>query len=299
MSDRGAIRLHTLLGDYPGTVALKRGDVRSSAIDLAYADVKSPHTAFKRVVRDLEFDVAEIALVTFIMARAYGKPLVLLPAVLFSRAQHPYLVCNAARGLLRPTDLPGRRVGIRAYSVTTVTWLRGVLTDDYGVDTDRIRWVTFEDPHVAEYTDPPTVERAAAGKDAATMLLEGELDAAILGAIPADPRLQPVIPDPAAAGADWQRRTGALQLNHLVAVKASLSRSNPSAVRELFHLLARSKEAAGLPPPGEIDTIPFGVEANRRSLEIALDYAYRQKLVPRPLAVDELFDDVTRSLEPE
>lgn len=299
MTDPGALRLRTLLGDYPGTAALKRAEVRSAAVELEFADVKMPHTAFKRVVRDLEFDVAEIALTTFLMAKAYGKPLVLLPAVLFSRAQHPYLVHNAGRGRLTPADLPGRRVGIRAYSVTTVTWLRGVLSDDFGVDTDRIRWVTFEDPHVAEYTDPPTVERAPAGKDAATMLLEGELDAAILGAIPTDPRLQPVISDPVAAGADWQKRNAALQLNHLVAVKASLSQSHPGAVREVFRLLARSKEAAGLPAAGTVDTIPFGVEANRRSLEIALDYAWRQQLLPRPLAVDELFDDVTRALEPE
>ena len=105
------LKLRTLLGDYPGTVALKRGEVRSPTVAFELADVKMPHTAFKRVVRDLEFDVAEIALVTFIMARAYGKPLVLLPAVLFSRSQHPYLVYNAERGRLTPKDLEGRRVG--------------------------------------------------------------------------------------------------------------------------------------------------------------------------------------------
>lgn len=298
MADHGSTRLHTLLGDYPGTLALKRGEVRSPGVVLDFADVKMPHTAFKRVVRDIEFDVAELALVTFVMAKAYGKPLVLLPAVLFSRCQHPYLVYNAERGRISPAELAGKRVGVRAYSVTTVTWLRGLLADDHGVDLDRIRWVSFEDPHVAEYRDPPTVERAAKGKDAMAMLLAGELDAAILGSVPTDPRLEPVIPDPAAAGADWQRRNQALQLNHLVVVKESLSKSNPQAVREVFRLLAQSKKAAGLPAPGEPDTIPFGVEANRRSLEIALDYVFRQQLIPRRLEVDELFDDVTRALEP-
>jgi 4,5-dihydroxyphthalate decarboxylase len=298
MSDHGSTRLHTLLGDYPGTLALKRGEVRSPGVALDFADVKMPHTAFKRVVRDLEFDVAELALVTFIMARAYGKPLVLLPAVLFSRCQHPYLVYNAERGRLSAGELEGRRVGVRAYSVTTVTWIRGILADDYGVDPDRIRWVSFEDPHVAEYRDPATVERAAQGKDAMAMLLAGELDAAILGSVPTDPRLKPVIPDPIAAGVDWQKRTRALQLNHLVVVKESLSKSDPQAVRDVFRLLAESKKAAGLPAPDELDTIPFGVEANRRSLEMAVDYAFRQQLIPRRLAVDELFDDVTRALEP-
>ncbi|MPZ43254.1 MAG: hypothetical protein GEV05_07625 [Betaproteobacteria bacterium] len=298
MSDREPTRLSTLLGDYPGTLALKRGEVRSPGLVLDFADVKAPHTAFKRVVRQLEFDVAELALVTYIMAKAYGKPLVLLPAVLFSRCQHPYLVYNAERGPLRPGDLAGRRVGIRAYSVTTVTWVRGVLADDYGLDLDRVRWVSFEEPHVAEYRDPPTVERAAEGKDATAMLLAGELDAAILASVPHDPRLQPVIPDPLAAGADWQKRNRALQLNHMVVIKESLSKSNPQAVGEVFRLLAQSKRAAGAPAPGEIDPIPLGVEALRRSLDVALAYTYRQGLIPRRLAVDELFDDVTRALEP-
>ena len=292
MADAGSTSLWTLLGDYPGTAALKRGELLSPHVALRYAEVKSPHTAFKRVVRDLEFDVAELALTTFIMAKAYGKPLVLLPVVLFSRCQHPYLVYHAERARLTPRDLAGRRVGVRAYSVTTVTWLRGVLTDDYGVDIDRIRWVTCEDPHVAEYRDPPNAERAADGKDLTAMLLAGEIDAAILGAVPTDPRLQPVIADPLAAGTDWQRRNGALQLNHMVVVKESLTRADPLAVRETYRLLRESKAAAGAD-----DSTPLGVEANRRSLEIAIDYAYRQRLIPRRLAVDALFDDVTRSLD--
>jgi 4,5-dihydroxyphthalate decarboxylase len=294
MANHDPIRLRTMLGDYPGTLALKRGDLRSTSIELDFADVKVPSTAFKRVVRDLEFDVAELALVTFIMAKAYGRPLVLLPAILFSRCQHPYLVYNAERGELAPTDLAGRRVGMRAYSVTTVTWIRGILANDYGLDLERVRWVSFEDPHVAEYRDPPTVERAPEGKDPMKMLIDGELDAAILGSVPTDPRLKPVIPNPIAAGADWQVRNRALQINHMVVVKESLSKSNPRAVREVLRLLAQSKEAAGAPAEGEIDTTPFGVEANRRNLEIAIDYTYQQRLIPRRLSVDELFDDVTR-----
>jgi 4,5-dihydroxyphthalate decarboxylase len=293
MTDTATKSLWTLLGDYPVTAALKRGALASSHVSLRFADVPSPHTAFKRVVRDLEFDVAELALVTYIMAKAYGKPLVLLPVVLFSRCQHPYLVYNAERGVITPRDLAGRRVGARAYSVTTVTWIRGLLADDHGVDIDRIRWVTLEDPHVAEYHDPPEAERAAAGKDLTAMLLAGEIDAAILGAVPDDPRLQPVIPQPAEAGREWQRRNGALQLNHMVVVRESLTREDPLAVREVYRLLSEAKRAAG---PDE--TTPLGVEANRRSLDLAVEYAYRQRLIPRRLAVDELFDDVTRSLGP-
>ena len=296
MSNPEPVRLRSLLGDYPITQALKKGEVRSPDVAFDFADVKPPNAAFKRVVRDLEFDFAELAIVTYLMAKAHGKPLVLLPAVLMGRFQHPYLVYNAERGPLSPGELAGRRVGIRSYSVTTVTWLRGILADDHGVDLDGVKWVTFEEAHVAEFRDPPSVERAPEGKDLTTMLLAGELDAAILGAVPTDPRLKPLIPDPAAAAQAWHRKNGALQINHMVVVKESLAKANPRAVREIYRLLVASKEAAGPPKAVELDTNPFGVEANRRNLEVAIDYVYRQRLIPRRFAVDELFDDATRGL---
>jgi 4,5-dihydroxyphthalate decarboxylase len=297
MNEPSIRRLHTLLGDYPNTLPLKRGVVRSSSIALDFADVKAPHTAFKRVVRDLEFDVAELALVTFLIAKAHGKPLSLLPVIMFSRSQHPYLVYNAERGCVRPGDLAGRRIGIRAYSVTTVAWIRGILLDDYALDPDSVRWVTFEEPHVAEFRDPPNAQRAPAGKDLTSMLLDGEIDAAVLGAIPDDPRLKPVIEDPAAAAKAWQAKNRALQINHMVVVKESLSQSDPAAVREVYRLLAESKRAGGLPLPSEPDPIPLGVAANRRNLDIAIEYAFRQRLIDRRFAVDELFDDLTRTFE--
>ena len=275
------MRLKTLLGDYPVTRALKSGAVRSDLIQLDYADVTPPHAGFKRVVRDLEFDVAEIAIVTFLMAKAYGKPYVLLPAVMFGRYQHPYLMSTTG---LRPKDLEGRRVAIRSNSVTTVAWLRGILADDYGVDLGKVRWITFEDAHVAEFRDPPNSERAPAGKTALGMLLAGEVDAAILSdPVPQDPRLQPVIRDPQAAAEDWRRRKGALQINHMVAVKTSV----PKALRdEVWRLLQESKRLGAADDPGT----PFGLEENRRNLEVAVDYVHRQGLIPHRYAVEELFE---------
>lgn len=274
------MRLKTLLGDYPVTRALRDGRVRSDLVQLDIADVKVPHTAFKRVVRDLEFDVAEIAIVTFLMAKSFGKPLVLLPAVMFGRFQHPYLVSTSG---IRPEDLPGKRIAIRSSSVTTVAWIRGILADDHGVDLSRVRWVTFEDAHVAEYRDPPGTERAAAGKTPLGMLLEGEVDAAVLSdPVPQDPRLRPVIPDPAAAAADWQRRKGALQINHMVAVKKNLKKE---VVDEVYRLLLESKNIGAK----DESTSPFGLEANRRNLEVAIDYVHRQGLIPKRYTVDELF----------
>lgn len=275
------IRLSAMMGDHPVTAALLRGEIASKQIALDFADVKVPNTAFKRVVRDLEFDVAELAIVTFLMAKAAGKPLVLLPAVLVSRMQHAFLVHDAERGALAPRKLEGCRVGVRSYSVTTGMWVRAILAGDFGVDTDRINWVTFEEPHVAEFKDPPNVERAPAGSDIETLLLSGEIDAAILGRTPGDPRIQPLIGDLAAAEHAWRKRTGAIQINHMVAARESLPRRT---LHEIHRMLSESRRAAGDPAAN-----PFGVEANRHNLEVAIDCVWRQKLIPRRYAVAELF----------
>jgi 4,5-dihydroxyphthalate decarboxylase len=275
------VRVKTLLGDYPVTAALKSGAVASKSISPEFSDVKRVHHAFKRVVRDLEFDIAELAVVTYLLARAHGKPYRLLPAVISARFQHPFLVCNAERPL-KPEELSGKRVGQRSYSVTTATWIRGILADDCGVDLDSIRWTTFEEPHVAEFRDPPNVARAPAGKDIAAMLLAGELDAAIMTDIPNDPRIRPMFADPKAAAAAWRRRTGAsVQINHMVVAKNTV----PAGVSDEFSsLLEKSKAAAGDPGLN-----PFGIEENRRNLEAAIDCVYRQKMIPRRFSVDELF----------
>lgn len=298
MNDPAPARLRTLLGDYPNTHALRSGALGSPLVDFDFADVKTPHTAFKRTVRDLEFDISEIAIVTFLMAKAYGKPLVLLPAVIFGRLPHRFLMYNPERGPLAPGDLAGKRVAIRSSSVTTVMWLRGILSNDHGVDLDSVRWVSFEDAHVAEYRDPPNVERAPEGRSIVDMLLAGEVDAGVVAeGAGSDSRLRSLIPDAAAAAAAWHRRTGVLPINHMVAVKSSLTRSDPQAVRELYRLLLESKRAAGLPLAGETDLCPIGLQANRNNLELAIDYVHQQGLIPRRYGVDDLFDDVTRTLE--
>jgi 4,5-dihydroxyphthalate decarboxylase len=289
--------LRSLLGDYPNTLALKRGEIRSSLVRFDFADVKPPNLGFKDVVRHQKFDVAELAIVTYLQAKAYGKPLVLLPAVVVGNLPHPLFAYNTERGHLGPSDLPGRRVGIRAYSVTTATWIRGILQNDYGVDLDSIRWVTFEDAHVAEYQDPATAVRAPAGKQLVTMLLNGELDAGLVGGPDLkETRLQPVIPNPTAAAQEWCRRHRVTPINHMVVVKESLSKTNPEAIKEIFRLLRESKKAAPTAAK-EFDPLQFGVEANRRSLELIIDYSVQQRLLPRRFEVDELFDDVTRGLD--
>ena len=273
------MRLKALLGDYPVTRALKRGEVSAPGVSFDFADVKLPQHAFKRVVRDLEFDFAELALVTYLLAKAHGKPYRLLPAVVTARFQHPYLVCLKENSF-KPGNLQGKRIGQRSYSVTTAAWIRGMLMEE-GVDLSSIRWVTFEEPHVAEFRDPPNVERASPGKEMISMLLAGEIDAAIAGDLPNDARIVPVYADPGAASQAWRRKHGAIQINHMVVVRSDMP---PSLSNEIFRLLGESRKSAGNP-----EMNPFGLEENRRNLEVAIDCVHAQGMIPRRFTVEELF----------
>jgi 4,5-dihydroxyphthalate decarboxylase len=218
---------------------------------------------------------------TFLLAKAHGKPYRLLPAVVTARFQHGTLAYNPERGPLSPGRLAGKRVGMRSYSVTTATWVRGILADDCGVDLDRVRWVTVEEPHVAEFRDPPNVTRVPAGTDLTAMLLAGELDAAVLAESPKDGPLQPLIRDPAAAAAAWRARNRAIQINHMVTVKSTVS---PEDAQQIYDLLVESRKAAGSP-----EMNPFGVEENRRNLEVAIECMHRQRMIPRRFTVEELY----------
>ena len=297
MTNRDKPTLHTMLGNYPNTQALKKGEVRSDLVDFDFVEVKVANNLFKQIVRDAKYDFAELAIVTYLQAKAAGKPYILLPAVLVSRGQHHTIAYNADRGPLSPSDLAGKRVGVRAYTVTTGTWVRGILAEDYGVDLDKVEWITFEDPHVAEYVDPKAIKRAPPGKELLQMLLDGELDAAVVGDKLSDPRLKHLIPDPEGAALKWAQRHGGVPINHMAVVRTELSKSRPDVVKELFRLLVASKQA-GKPGTGVLEPLRFGVEACRPTLEVIIDYCARQGLIPRKLAVDELFDDTTRALVP-
>jgi 4,5-dihydroxyphthalate decarboxylase len=300
MNTMTAERVATLdacFGTYPHTKPLKSGEIKSDRVALRFTDVEPINKAFLLMVRQEKFDVSEMAIATYLQAKAYGKPLVLLPATMMGRFQHGTMFYNSERGTVTPESLPGRRVGVRAFSQTTGVWLRGILWKDYGVDLGKVKWVTFEDAHVPEYRDPPGVERAAAGKDMTKMLLDGELDAAIFGGnIPSDSRLKSVIAEPETAAKAWYKKHATVPVNHMVVVKSALAKSDPAAVREIFRMLQAAKKAAGLPKPDAIDPIPFGFAAVKPALELMSSYALEMKIIPRRFSVEELFDDATRAL---
>jgi 4,5-dihydroxyphthalate decarboxylase len=296
MTAASKVTLHTMLGNYKNVAALKSGAIHSDLVNFDFAEVKVANNLFKQVVREAKYDLAELAIVTYLQAKAYAKPYVLLPVVVVSRGQHHTIAYNAERGVLKPSDLAGKRVGVRAFTVTTGTWVRGILANDYGVDLDRVEWITFEDPHLAEYHDPAIVRRAPPGKELAQMLLDGEIDAAIVGDKLPDPRLKHLIPEPEAAAQKWAERHGGIPINHMLVVRTELSRSRPDVVRDVFRQFLDSKRAAGLPEGGALDPYRVGVEACRPILQVIIDFCHQQKLIARPMSVDELFDDTTRAL---
>ncbi|WP_245309388.1 hypothetical protein [Bradyrhizobium retamae] len=280
------MRLRTLLGDHPGTTAIKNGSIRSDLVEFDFAPYSPTNKGFKPMVREGAFDVSEMAIVTYLMARSFGKPMVLLPDVVLARFQHGHALYNAKAGKLTPRDLKGKRVGIRSFTTTTGAWLRGILSNDYSVDLDSIEWVTFEEAHVAEFVD--TTRRAPAGKQIIQMLIDGELDA-VLGEKSNHPDLKPLFADVAAEEKAWFGKHRVVPINHMVVVSRRLSEEHPDAVREVHRLLAESATASPAAPC-------FSRDEMQRSLQLIIDYSAQQKLIPRAYAVEELFDDVTRAI---
>lgn len=283
--------LRAAIGKYPHTAALREGRISSDLLTLDFVDIAPINRAFAPMLREGRFDVSEIAIASFLQAKAYGKPFVLLPVVLAARFQEPALLCLAASAVRGPADLAGRRVGVRAYSQTTGVWLRGILAEAHGVRPETVRWVTFEDAHVAEYRDPPWVERAPLGADLLSMLRQGALDAVIVGnEVPADPALRTVFPDPTAAADAFWRTHGVVPINHMLTMGSDLARRRPDLVRDLVRMF-RAAEAA---EPGTSKRAPYAVDATALTgaLQLVLRYAAEQYLLPRALSVAELWAEL-------
>ena len=289
------VKLHTLLGNYPNVIALKDGRIKSELVEFGFPDFPVPNKGFKPLVREHKFDLGELAIVTFLQAKSFGLPYVLIPATVMGRGQLHTVAYNSARGTMKPSDLNGKRFGVRSYTQTTGIWVRGILREDYGVDWSKVQIITMEDPHVAQYKDPPFVQRAPETKQLPQMLIDGEVDAALIGEKFPDPRFKTLIPDAEAANRKWAETHGGIPINHMLVARASIANSRPDVIKEVFRLFrdARQADAAS---KGPLDPYRFGVEANRRSLELIIDYSFRQQMIPRKFTVDELFDDLTRTL---
>jgi 4,5-dihydroxyphthalate decarboxylase len=291
----GPVKLRTNLADYPVTLALKEGRVSSPLVSLDCCGPKTAHDGFKDMLRRNAYDAGELAIVTCLQAKIYGKPWVLLPVPIHGRFQHHCIGYNVEHGALQPKDIEGRKVGVRTYAQTTGLWVRGILQHEYGVDLDKVTWLTIDESHLAEYHDPANCRQLPKGSRLDQMMLEGELAAAILGVdMPKDPRVRTLIPDPHAAAQEWYRRESVVPINHLFVVHQDLSKRRPDVVREIYRLLAESRAQA---PAAVVAALPpLGFTANRKGIGMAIDWAFEQKIISRRLSVEELFDDVTGSL---
>ncbi|MFE6487743.1 hypothetical protein ACFVGN_33080 [Streptomyces sp. NPDC057757] len=280
--------LRTVLGDYPHTAPLKNGEVDSTRVRLDFLPVSPIHRAFAPMVRDEAYDLCELAIVTALQAIAYGRPVVLLPAVVAARFQRGCLIAHATRPV-RPEDLKDKRIGVRSYTQTTGMWVRAHIAQDYGLAAQDVHWITREGAHVAQYTDPAFVTPDPHAAKLPDMLREGSIDAAVLGNdLPDGDEFVRVIPDAAGRDEQWWRQHGFMPINHMVAVSASTCRENASAVRESYALLRRAAATVAR-PDGTPHPTAFGYERLRGPVESVIDACLAQRLLPRRLSAEEVF----------
>jgi 4,5-dihydroxyphthalate decarboxylase len=286
--------LTAMMGTYRKTAPLKDHTVSSTQLTLDFADVDVAQKAFKDVVRKLKFDVAELAIVTFLQAFEAGKPYLMLPFVMNGNFHHKSILCQTD-STLQPGDLAGKSVAMRSYAQTTPTWVRGILSDDYGVCPKDVHWMSQEGAHVAEYEDPDWVERIAADLSLEELLRAGKVDAIIAGgALSGEPGIRPLIPSPAQAALQWHERTRAIPINHVVTLRKEIVSERPELVTEIYRMLRESRVAAGEQAWGTgPDLQPCGFEHLAPSLDMAIRFAFEQGLIRKRYAAEELYGDVT------
>ncbi|MGE3248113.1 MAG: phosphate ABC transporter substrate-binding protein [Beijerinckiaceae bacterium] len=289
--------LKAALKRYPTTRALLDGSLTSPHMAVDWHEVEPIHDAFKPMAQRQVYDFSEMAVFTYLQAKTYGKPLVLLPIVLAARFQHPCIVYNTDfHKELTPEILPGKKVGVRAYSQTTGAWVRNILATEHGLDLESINWITFEGGHLAEYSEPSFVTRAPEGTKLLPMLMSGGVDAGILGNdLPDDPKIKAVIPNAKTAGRAYFDRTGLIPINHMLVVTQKLAQERPELVREIYALFRQAKAQAPA-DPSQPDLRPVGIEAISPSLQVVVDLAHHQKLIPEKFGLDQLFADARRIL---
>lgn len=289
--------LTAMMGSYRKTAPLKEGSVSSPLLHLDFADIDTAQKAFKDVVRGLKFDVAELAIVTFLQAYEAGKPYVMLPFVMNGQFHHKSILCRADDNLT-PDNIAGKTIAMRSYSQTTPTWVRGILSDEYGLDLDTVRWLSQEGPHVAEYRVPDFVTQIDSSLSLEDMLRTGEVDAIIAGgALSGDPGIRTLIPEPKEAAAAWYQRTHVVPINHVVTIRKEIAETRIDLVREVFHMLLESRAAGGdMAPMSGPDLQPVGFDALRPALETVIRYSFEQKLIRKRYSVDELYGNVANIL---
>lgn len=310
------LNLKTVTRTQGNNEALKDGTVKPRGFAFDFVEVDPLIDAFRRMVRNREFDVSEMAITTYITARAHGKRITGLPIFLMRAFHHGAIKYNAKSGIRVPKDLEGKRVGVnRGYTVTTGLWARSILARQYGVDLDKITWVLSGDEHVAEYRPPSNVVPIEKGRKMADMLAAGELAAAI-GVDIDHPDVKPLIAGAKEAGFQALRATGHYPINHLMVVKDELLEDHPDLAAGIFEAFAEAKrvyverlKSGKIGSPTAVDEmhkrvmeitgrdpLPYGIAPNRQALEEVIRSALEQRIITRPVTVEELFHASTHAL---
>jgi 4,5-dihydroxyphthalate decarboxylase len=308
-------KLKTVTRTQGNNKSLKDGSVKPKTFEPDFIEVDPLIAAFRRMVRGNEFDICEMAITTYICARAYGKPMTAVPVFLVRAFHHGAILANTKAGIRSPKDLEGKRVGVnRGYTVTTGVWARGILQNQYGVDLSKITWVLSGDEHVAEYRAPKNVVPIEPGQKMGDMLAAGELAAAI-GIEVDSPDVKPLIPNALEAGLEALRHDGLYPINHTVVIKNELIAAHPELAADVFDAFTQSKrlyverlKAGKIEKPTDIDDVhkrvmaitgdplPYGIAPNRRVIEELIGHAVTQGIIEKPVTVDELFVPSTRGL---
>lgn len=308
-------RLKTVSRTQGNNAALKDGTVVPTGFVLDFVDVPVLVHAFRRMVRELEFDVCEMALTTYLCAREHGVRFTALPIFLVRAFHHGAIMVDGRSGLRDPKELEGQRVGVgRGYTVTTGVWARAVLQDEYGVDLSKITWVLSGDEHVEAYAAPTNVVPIEPGKTIEGLLGSGELAAAI-NVKTDNPAIRPLIPDAREAGIATFLRNGHYPINHLIVVRDDVLDAHPDSAAAIFHAFAESKrlylqhlqngQIASLTDADRLhlrmleltdDPLPYGIAPNRDVLENLIAHAMTQQILRRPVALESLFALATLEL---
>ena len=294
--------------------ALKTGEVTPRGFRFDFAEVPVLVQAFRRMVRGLEYDVSEMALTTYLVAKTHGVRFTALPVFLVRGFHHGAVQVLAGSDVRTPKDLEGRRVGVnRGYTVTTGVWARALLQQEHDLDLSAVTWVLSGDEHVQEYEPPSNVVPAEPGRTLEELLRSGEL-AAVIGADIDAPDVVPLVPEPLEAGFRALRERGVYPINHLVVVKDELLDARPELAAEVFDAFARAKQVyVDRLRAGEAttsadrvyqrvmdvtggDPLPYGIEPNRHVLEQLVRSAVDQRILDRPVPLDEMFAPATRDL---
>jgi 4,5-dihydroxyphthalate decarboxylase len=298
--------LRTAVGNYGHTKPLKDGAAVSPRFDMEHIDVSPVTSIFRRMVRNLEFDVSEMALSTYLCARAHGKTFTGIPVFLTRSFYHAGVSYNVKSGIKTASDLAGRRIGVRGYTVTPGVWTRGMLQTVYGLDLNSVTWVLSGDEHVAEYVPPSNVV-SSPNSDLVAMLLSGEIDAAIGAGANDSPDIKPLFPDAGEADAQWFKDSGLYPISHMMVVKNRQLDEKPWLAGELFSLCQAAKKpyleflhsGRDLTPADQAllnlanivgdDPIPYGLESSRKTIETFIKFNVDQQVIPESVDVDAIF----------